>query len=232
MTRIGIIGAMDEEVSRLKAQMSNVEEKEIAGMLFCAGKLIDREAVVVESGIGKVNMAICAQILIDQYEVSTLINTGVAGSLRNEINIGDLVVSTDAWQHDVDVTGCGNVLGEIPRMKTSIFKADERLVKLAEKMCKEVNPDISVFRGRVLSGDQFISDHAKKEQLIRDFDGFCAEMEGAAMAQVAYLNQIPFVIIRAISDKADHSAEMSYAEFEHQAIEHTVKLINAMISFI
>ena len=114
-------------------------------------------------------------------------------------------------------------------METSIFKADEVLVNLAEKVCREVNPDIQVFRGRVVSGDQFISDHDVKERLIQMFGGYCTEMEGAAIAQAAWLNHVPFVIIRAISDKADGSAEMDYSEFEMKAIEHTVHLVTGML---
>ena len=153
----------------------------------------------------------------------------MAGSLKNVINIGDIVLSVDALQHDMDATGFGYEPGVIPRMETSVFKADEVLVNLAEKVCREVNPDIQVFRGRVVSGDQFISDHDVKERLIQMFDGYCTEMEGAAIAQAAWLNHVPFVIIRAISDKADGSAEMDYSEFEMKAIEHTVHLVTGML---
>ena len=160
------------------------------------------------------------------------INTGIAGSLRNEINIGDIVVSTDALQHDVDARDFGYEVGIIPRMDTSCFEADGRLIKLAVEACKKVNPDISVFQGRVVSGDQFISDSCKKEWISSQFAGFCTEMEGAAIAQAAYLNKVPFVIIRAISDKADNSATVDYPAFEKKAIEHSVRLVNEMVSKI
>lgn len=232
MNKIGIIGAMEEEVAILKKNMTDVFEKEIASMLFSEGKLCGKDVVVVRSGIGKVNMAVCTQILVSVYNVDALINTGVAGSLKNEINIGDIVLSTDAIQHDMDATGFGYKLGEIPRMETSIFKADEKLIDIAKKACETVNTDIEVFLGRIVSGDQFISDIKKKQELFKNFNGYCTEMEGASMAQVAYLNKIPFLVIRAISDKADNSAEMSYNEFEHKAIEHTVKLLEELLTKI
>lgn len=229
MKKIGIIGAMEEEVSLLKEKMTVEGVKMVAGMEFCQGNLGNVQVVIVRSGIGKVNAAVCTQILADRYGVDAIINTGVAGSLKNAINIGDIVLSTDALQHDMDATGFGYEPGIIPRMDTSIFKADEVLANLAEKVCQEVNPDIQVFRGRVVSGDQFVSSHEIKERILSLFDGFCTEMEGAAIAQAAWLNQIPFLIIRAISDKADGSAEMDYSEFEHKAIEHTVALVLGML---
>jgi adenosylhomocysteine nucleosidase len=230
MKRIGIIGAMDEEVNILKGQMQDVTIKTIASMEFCAGKLVGKEVVVVRSGIGKVNAAVCTQILADIYHIDAVINTGVAGSLRNEIEIADIVLSTDTQQHDMDATGFGYGLGVIPRMESSIFQSDLRLITLAKEVCAEVIPTVGIHTGRIVSGDQFISDSGKKEWLIKNFDGFCTEMEGAAIAQAAYLNQIPFLIIRAISDKADHSAEMAYTEFEALAISNTVKLLNGLIA--
>lgn len=232
MSIIGIIGAMDEEVSILKDRMVLKEVKTIASMDFYHGTLEGKEVVIVRSGIGKVNAAVCTQILVNVYNVTTVINTGVAGSLRNEINIGDIVLSKDALNHDMDATGFGYELGIIPRMDNSIFVADEKLVELAKKVCEEVNPDITTHVGRVVSGDQFISDREKKEMLVNTFDGYCTEMEGAAIAQTAYLNKIPYLVIRAISDKADNSAEMDYSEFERKAIEHTVKLVTGLLNAI
>ena len=229
MNRIGIIGAMEEEVNQLKERMQVREAVQIASMEFVLGSLEGKEVVVVRCGIGKVNAAICTQVLADQYQVDCIINTGVAGALYQKLNIGDIVVSTDALQHDMDATGFGYPMGVIPRMETSIFEADRGLLEAARKTCEEVNPDIQVFAGRIVSGDQFISDKETKERLIRQFQGYCTEMEGAAIAQAAWLNQIPFLIIRAISDKADNSAEMDYGEFEAKAIEHTVKLVCALV---
>ena len=229
MKKIGIIGAMDEEILALRNEMEQVKETEVASMTFCEGILSGKEVVLVRSGIGKVNMAVCAQILATQFQVDCVLNTGIAGSLCNDINIGDIVISTDAMQHDFDATVFGYKKGEIPRMETSTFVADEAMVALAKKVCEEVNKDISVFTGRVVSGDQFISNDEVKNAIVENFNGLCTEMEGASMAQVAWLNRLPFVIIRAISDKADHSAEVDYDEFEAKAIEHTVKLVRQMV---
>ena len=183
----------------------------------------------MRSGIGKVNAGICTQILVDDYGVDCVINTGIAGSLRNEINIGDIVISTDAVQHDMDVRIFGYPLGEIPQMGVLSFQADEHLAEVAEEVCKEVNPEIQVFRGRVVSGDQFISSKEVKNRLIEEFNGSCAEMEGAAIAQGAYLNKIPYVVLRAISDKADDSATMDYPTFESEAARHCVNLLQEMV---
>ena len=161
---------------------------------------------------------------------SILFTASTAGSLRAEINIGDIVVSTDAVQHDMDASGFGYRIGQIPRVDTFAFEADEKLRELAIECNQKVNPEIQAFPGRVVSGDQFISDKAKKEWLIEQFSASCTEMEGAAIAQAAYLNGIPFLIIRAISDKADDSAGMDYAAFEAQAIKHSVNLLLEMAS--
>lgn len=228
MKIIGVIGAMEEEVSLLIGQMKNKETKTIAGMEFNKGKLWDIDAVIVKSGIGKVNMAICTQILVDVYKVTAVINTGVAGGLYEKLNVGDIVISSDVVQHDMDATGFGYKPGQIPRMDAFSFPADKDLVKLAEQSCKIVNSDIQCFVGRVATGDQFISSNEKKQWIIDNFQAYCAEMEGGAMAQTAYLNKVPFVVIRAISDKADNSATVTYEEFEKQAIVHTMKLLTAM----
>lgn len=232
MKRIGIIGAMDLEVEHLKSeiQISRIVDK--AGMEFYTGTLKGVDVVIVRSGIGKVNAGLCAQILADVFQVTHIINTGVAGSLNAKLDIGDILISRDALYHDVDVRIFGYQLGEVPQMGCREFKADKAMIEAAVSSCKEVNPDIHVEVGRILSGDQFISDKAKKETLIADFQGDCTEMEGAAIAHSAYLNKIPFVIIRAISDKADDSAEMDYPTFEREAAKHSAKLVEHMITLL
>ena len=226
---LGIIGAMDEEVAMIKAQLTDVQVETRAAMDFYKGKLEGKEVVVVRSGIGKVNAAMCTQILADIYGVTGVVNTGIAGSLKAEIDIGDIVLSSDAVQHDMDATGFGYEPGQIPRVETLAFKADEGLIHLAEECCSKVNPDIHTFVGRVVTGDQFISDKGKKKWLTDTFGGYCTEMEGAAIAQACYLNSIPFLIVRAISDKADDSASMDYPTFEAQAIRHSVNLMAEML---
>ena len=227
--KIGIIGAMTVEVQALKNGLENKKVIKKASMEFCEGTYLGKEVVVVRSGIGKVNAAVCTQILIDDFHVDVIMNTGIAGGLNNSIEIGDIVLSKDILHHDMDATGFGYGLGVIPQMDNSIFQGDESLVTLAKEVCETVNSDIKCHVGRIVTGDQFISGQEKKQWLIDTFDGYCAEMEGAAIAQTAYLNQCPFLIIRAISDKADNSATMDYPQFEKEAAEHAIKLVNGMI---
>ena len=232
MKNIGIIGAMEEEVAILKEKMEDVRIIKKASMDFYEGTLAGKKAVVVRSGIGKVNAGICAQILADMFSVEAIINTGIAGSLNKDINIGDIVVSTDVVQHDMDATGFGYRKGQIPQMPVFFFNADERLRKLAVKVCSEVNPDIQVFEGRIASGAQFVCDQDVKDGIVSEFSAYATEMEGAAIGQAAYLNDVPFLVIRAISDKADGSAQMDYSEFEKAAIVHSVNLTLKMLEEI
>lgn len=232
MKKIGIIGAMELEVEELKSSLSDLIVTKKAGMEFFEGKLEDTPVVVVRCGIGKVNAALCVQILADLFGVSHIINTGVAGSLNVMLNIGDILVSADALQHDMDVSPLGYEPGVIPQMKESIFIADDKMKQLAISSCRKVNPDIQVMEGRVVSGDQFIAGKEIKDKLVTLFAGDCAEMEGAAIAHGAFLNEIPFVIVRAISDKADDSATMDYPTFETAAAKHCAKLVKDMVSYI
>lgn len=227
--KIGIIGAMDVEVANLKEAMKTEREVVRAGMRFCEGTIGGTEVVVVQCGIGKVNAGLCVQILCDLFDVTHLINTGVAGSLDEEINVGDVVVSIDAMYHDMDVTGLGYVPGQVPQMDVLTFAADPMLREAAVKACREAAPEIGVFEGRVVSGDQFICDRAKKNEIKKTFGGLCTEMEGAAIAQAAYVNGVPFVIVRAISDKADESVIVAYDVFEAQAARHCTSIIEHMV---
>ncbi len=225
---LGIIGAMDVEVAKIKEKMTDVTIIKKATMEFYKGKLSGQEVVVVRSGVGKVNAAVCTQILIGELGATAVVNTGIAGSLDAAIDIGDVVVSSDVVHHDMNAIGFGYPLGQIPQMNVFSFEADEKLRQLATECCERVNPEVHVFTGRVASGDQFISDQDTKQRIIDNFKASCTEMEGAAIAQTAYLNQVPFLIIRAISDKADDSAKMDYSEFEEKAVEHSVKLMIEM----
>ncbi len=229
MRCIGIIGAMDEEVAGLKEYMQDVEITRKASMEFYAGTLEGKKVVVVRSGVGKVNAAVCTQILVDEFQAEAVINTGIAGSLNNDINIGDIVLSTDLVHHDMDAVGFGYPKGQIPRMEEFSFQSDQVLRKLAAEACREVNPDIQVFEGRIASGDQFIADQDVKDFIVKEFSAYAVEMEGAAIAQAASLNHVPFLVIRAISDKADGSAHVDYSAFEKLAIEHSVKLTKKIL---
>ncbi len=232
MNKIGIIGAMELEVEQLKEKMTINEIIQKASMEFCAGTLNGVNVVVVRCGVGKVNAALCVQVLADLFDVTHIINTGIAGSLNADLNIGDILVSKDAIQHDVDVTFWNYLPGHVPSLDCREFVADQKMIDAALNSCKKANHDIGVRTGRVLSGDQFIASKEVKERLIKTFQGDCAEMEGASIAQGAYLNHIPFVIIRAISDKADDSAEMDYPSFEKAAAIHSARLVEHMITLI
>lgn len=230
MSKIGIIGAMELEVETLKKKMQVTKIVEKAGMEFNEGSLNGTEVVVVRCGIGKVNAALCVQILADIFAVTHIINTGVAGSLNAKLDIGDILISKTALHHDVDVTNFGYPLGEVPQLGIKEFPADENMIKLAQETCTELLPELHTMVGRVVSGDQFICDKAVKDRLINVFAGDCCEMEGASIAHGAYLNKIPFVILRAISDKADDSAQMDYPTFERHAAEHCAKLTEALVA--
>jgi adenosylhomocysteine nucleosidase len=168
-------------------------------------------------------------MLIDCFGITHLINSGIAGSLNNEINIGDLVVSTDAVEHDMDATVFGYAKGEAPGMGVKSYEADAQLRKTIVDTIRITAPEISVFEGRIATGDQFISSKETKDAIRDTFRAMCCEMEGAAIAHAAYLNQIPFVIMRYISDKADEEAEVSYPEFEAAAAKHSAELIVSVI---
>lgn len=226
---IGIIGAMDEEIAEILDACEVKEVVEKASMKFNVGSLDGRDIVIVRSGIGKVNAAVCTQILTDTFGVDTIINTGIAGSLDASIDIADIVLSSDVLHHDMDATGFGYELGQIPRMEVKAFEADKKLVDTAAVCAAKVIPDTAVHTGRVVSGDQFISDSEKKDFIVKNFGGLCTEMEGAAIGQAAYLNKIPFIVIRAISDKADNSATMDYSEFEKLAIAKLVGLVKEIV---
>lgn len=230
MKLIGIIGAMEEEVMLLKERMTVLNVRSIAQVEYVRGKLGDKEIILAKSGIGKVNAAVCAQIMIDIFKVNALINLGVAGALAPDLEICDLVISKDFIQHDFDVTAFGHARGIIPQMETSLFKADPHLVHLVEKASEVLAAKIQVKTGRILSGDKFISRVEDRDDLYQTFAGECTEMEGAAIAQVCYLNRVPFVAIRSISDKADNSANMAFNEFTRQAAINSSKLLLKLLS--
>lgn len=218
MKKLGIIGAMSVEVQTLKEAMQDLTVSTKAGMEFYEGKLEGLDAVVVQCGVGKVNAALCVQVLCDLYGVTHVVNTGVAGSLCNELDIGDLVISDDAMYHDFNcapINPCYAV-GQVPGLPVRSFKADDDLMKLAFDAAEAVNPGHARI-GRVASGDQFVCRKDQKLQIIADTGALCTEMEGAAIAHAAWRNSVPFVVIRAISDKADDSAEMDYPTFENIA---------------
>ena len=229
--KLGIIGAMDVEVATLKEKMENVTVANHAGSAYYEGTLEGCPAVVVQCGVGKVNAAICAQILINLYHVTHIVNTGIAGSLCADLDIGDLVISQDAIHHDFDLRFWDRPFGQVPGMDVIAFPADAMLMDAAFAAAEAENPGHTRF-GRVASGDQFICSKEQKDNIIANTGATCAEMEGASIAHTAYRNGIPFVIIRAISDKADDSAEMDYPTFEriaaHRCANVTSRLAKAL----
>ena len=208
--KLGIIGAMDVEVATLMEHAQDAVINERAGMRFCEGTLAGMPVVIAKCGIGKVSAGMCVQVMCDLYGVTHIVNTGVAGSLDAAIDIADLVVSTDALYHDMDVTPLGYEPGQLPGMDCLAFPADPALRAAIEHAAALAAPDVHVFSGRVVSGDQFIASSQAKERLAQEF----GEMEGAAIAHACHVNSVPFAVVRAISDKADGSAEMAYPEFE------------------
>lgn len=227
MVKLGIIGAMSIEVESLKNSMENLITTKQTGMEFYEGTLDGLSCVVVECGVGKVNAALCVQILCDRFGVTHIVNTGVAGSLCNDLDIGDLVISRDVMYHDFDCSPMGYAIGQVPRMPVLRFPADETLQKFALEAVAEVYPD-HCLTGTVASGDQFVSNPNVKERIVANTNALCTEMEGAAIAHAAYRNGVPFVVIRAISDKADDSAQMDYPSFEVMAADRCAAVTRAM----
>lgn len=223
----GIIGAMESEVTAIKDAMADVCVTRVSGMEFARGSIAGSEVVVVQCGIGKVNAAVCAQTLINGFGVDRVVNTGVAGSLTDELTINDFVVSVDAVQHDYDVTAIGFAPGEIPYTGMVAFPADEGMRERAVEAVRRAAPTSKVLEGRVCSGDQFIATTEQRERIVSTFGGLCAEMEGAAIAQVCHLNGTPYVIIRAISDDSDG---MTYEEFQAEAARECANAVLTMLA--
>lgn len=213
MKKLGIIGAMIVEVETLKEKMESKTIATIAGMEFCEGILEGLPAVVVQCGVGKVNAAMCAQILCSTYHVTHLVNTGIAGSLCNDLDVGDLLVSQDAIYHDFDCTAFDYPPSKVPGMDMIAFPADPELVELAVTAAETVHPG-HIKLGRVATGDQFVCTREQKDRIVQITQAQCTEMEGGAIAHTAYRNGVPFAILRAISDKADEEADMDYPTFE------------------
>lgn len=231
MKNIGIIGAMEEEVSALIKHYGSIEKIKFLDFEFNILKHKDKKIVVVVSGIGKVNSAICAQLLIDRFNVECVVNSGIAGAISEKLDIADIVFSSDLIQHDVNAVNFGYKIGQIPRMGDNyIFKGDKYLLDKMEKIAQ--NKDIKYFVGRIVSGDEFVSTNSKKQWLKDNFDAMCTDMESASIAHVCFLNKIPFMAIRCISDTADDRAEMAYNEFEQIALEKCFMISSALIEEI
>lgn len=228
--KVGIIGAMECEVTYLRDQIEFARTKEVLGTAYTEGELAGMRVVLARCGVGKVNAAICAQVMLGTFGVTHVINTGVAGALDSRVEIGDLVVSTDAVEHDMDVTPLGFKPGEHPDMHVVAFPADPALRAAVVEAAGKVATDVHTFEGRVCSGDQFIGSAAAKQRIVDTFGGACCEMEGAAIAHVCYLADAPYVVVRAMSDKADDDSGVSdYPTFEKQAAKHCAEIVLAAL---
>ena len=235
MKKVGIIGAMQIEIDLLQARLEDCKVVERAGMFFFDGLLCGVPVVVVKSGAGKVNSAICAQILADLFQVTYIINTGVAGSLDPAVDYCDVVISTEVCYHDMHNEAMGYKPGEPPRPGWLLYTADKKMISCAEAACKKVIGERvedsmpKIHKGRIVTGDWFINSAERKAAVIAKFGGLCTEMEGASIGHSAYLNGIPFVVIRAISDKADDSADVDFRSFEIEAADRSAKVVQEMI---
>lgn len=229
--KIGIIGAMDVEVAELIESMENIQKETISSITFYEGTLQGKNVVVAKCGVGKVHAAVCAQTMILNFKLDTIINTGVAGSLNSELDIADLVISDNVVQHDMDTSGLGDPVGLISGVNLINISCPKNLVEKIEKSAKTIE-NTNVIVGTIASGDQFICSKDKKDYIVKHFNALCAEMEGAAIGHVCYLNNVDFCIVRAISDKADGSAHMDFPTFTKIAAKKSTQLINTFLKNI
>ncbi|WP_411747275.1 5'-methylthioadenosine/S-adenosylhomocysteine nucleosidase [Psychrobacillus psychrotolerans] len=226
--KIAVIGAMEEEVELLRNEIENPETKSIANSEFTSGTYKNHEVVLLKSGIGKVNAAMSTSILLNEYKPDYVINTGSAGGYDPTLEVGAIVISDEVRHHDVDVTAFGYEIGQVPQLPAA-FKADEKLMKLAEEAVYEIGKH-QVATGLIATGDIFMHDPAKVEQVRNHFPQMKAcEMEAAAVAQVCYQFEVPFVVIRALSDIAGKESSMSFDEFLPVAAKHSTQIVLQVI---
>ena len=217
----GIIGAMEHEINTLVSHLENKKEENKFGLTFYLGLLKKYEVVIVKCGIGKVNAGRTTQVLISEYSPKYIINTGIGGGLYKDVKIGDIVISTDLIQHDFDVTAFGYPKGYmctgVNKEEPTKYVADKDLTEKIKKVLEKVGEGRTIYTGRVLTGDMFITGQEKREELVKEFNGYCCEMEGAAIAQVASLNSVPFTVVRLISDLPSGKGPEDYNKFEKEA---------------
>lgn len=226
---VGVIGAMKEEVEILKQWMDISKTESIAHTDVYVGTLDSQPIVLVESGIGKVNATLITSLLIDRYSVDLIVNTGVAGALSNELDVTDMVVSTSVVHHDVDAMEFGYQFGQVPGMPAS-YEVDKNLFDRAIKVLGS-NQTVKVFSGLITSGDSFIADSSQKASIISSFsDALAVDMESASIAQTCHQFNVPFIIIRSISDKADQSADMTYDEFLKKACINSSEAVKLLLN--
>lgn len=231
---VAIIGAMDCEVELLKNILQNEEEIQAGRFSILKGKIGEHEVVVAKSGVGKVCAASCTQFLADKFSPKCIINTGIAGGIAEELSVGDIVIATELVQHDFDASALGYAKGYmcngINPDKPTVYYADKELIENFEKFAINETGKEKVHKGVIASGDVFVGNAERKQTIRSLFNASACEMEGAAIAQASYLNNIPFIIVRAISDLADGTASESLEEFEYKAAQITSSVIKNMLS--
>ncbi|MBL4560697.1 MAG: 5'-methylthioadenosine/S-adenosylhomocysteine nucleosidase [Labilibaculum sp.] len=226
--KIGIIGAMEVEVVKLREQLSNRNEQKKGSFVFYTGNFNDVEIVLLQSGIGKVNAAIGTALLIDNFQPDYVINTGVAGGFPGDLKVGDIVISEEVIHHDMDCTVFGYKMGQVPGMPAS-FAANEKLISLADKSVHQLT-DLQTKKATILTGDQFMNNAEATNKIKELFPAAEAvEMEGAAIAQTCFQFNIPFVVIRSISDIAGQENAMEYEEFVEIAAVNSAKMVTEMV---
>ena len=224
---IGIIAAMNVEMDSLRSYMENTESEVISGIRFVRGTLEGKEVVTAVCGIGKVFAALCAQTMILRYAPEAIINTGVAGTLTSALDIASIAVSSAVVQHDMDTSPLGDPKGLISGINVVNIPADETLSGKLLACAKEMG--VNAVSGVIASGDQFVASGERKEFITRQFGAIACEMEGAAIGQVCYVNNVPFCVLRAISDSADGSSHMDYPQFVKIAAEQSVSLMRRVM---
>ena len=224
---IGIIGAMAVEVDAIKAIAKDIKTTTISNIEFTQGTINKKEVVIARCGIGKVFAGICAEIMILNFKPEYILNVGVAGALSENLDVASIAISQSLVQHDMDTSPLGDPLGMISGINVINIEADNDIVKKVEEAVKEVGLKYEI--GVIASGDQFVSSKERKDWIKKQFNAIACEMEGAAIAQVAYINQVPFCVIRAISDKADGSSGVDFFEFTKIAVKNSVEVINKLI---
>ena len=226
MSKVGVIFAMEEELKELLKIVTLKQEYKIFDISFYECKLKDKDLVLAESGVGKVNAARCTQILIDNMNVDYIFNIGVAGSVSKNVGVCDMVIGEKLVQHDFDITAFNHEKGYIPNVGKVFIESDPYLIKLAE----ETKTDEKVHKGVIASGDIFCTEEAMSNKIATKFNALCVEMEGASIAQVCYLSHIPFLVIRSISDSPDGSNnKMTYDEFLEISSKKVAKYLKNII---
>ena len=224
---IGILCAMDQEVAALYEMIQQPEITEISGYRFAVGRLAGKDVVVAKCGVGKVNAALCTQALADLFNVDCVINVGVGGAVAKGLTVGDIVISMDSVQYDMDASAFGHPRDEIPNMDMTFFPADERLIELAKEAAAKVGAAALV--GRVMTADLGVDSQALKQELTELFGGACVEMEGAAIGQAACINHIPYIVIRSISDNADGDLVETYQNNFQMSVVNAAKMVLEMV---